>query len=99
MQVDAYVIMEDRSLAPVDAAEMSGGLGAARDILLRSGLTREEVDKICRIIERDASEDSTEFDVVHDAVRLAGSAGKRLQAGALRTETAKRLAGRNSTGG
>ncbi|MBN2551354.1 MAG: hypothetical protein JXB06_01235 [Spirochaetales bacterium] len=96
---DWHIVIPASILQNIDAAEISGGLRAAREILLRSGLMREDVDKICRIIEGDPSEDSTEFDVVHDAVQLARSAGKRPQAGALRTETAKRLAGRNSTGG
>lgn len=96
---DWHIVIPASILQNIDAAEISGGLRAAREILLRSGLMREDVDKICRIIEGDPSEDSTEFDVVHDAVQLARSAGKRPQAGALRTETAKRLAGRNLTRG
>ena len=70
----------------------SGVPQAAREILLRSGLMREEIDKICRIIEGDPSEICAVFDVVHDAALLARPMAERPAMDALRTESAKRLA-------
>jgi hypothetical protein len=75
-----------------------GGLQTANEILLRSGLMKEEVQKICRIIEGDPDEDSLESAVVHDAVLLAKPSGERPQPAVLQTESAKRLAMVSSQG-
>lgn len=70
----------------------SGVPRAAKEILLRSGLMREDLEKISRIIEGDSAENGAEFDVVHDAVLLARPGAQRTATDALRTESAKRLA-------
>jgi predicted RNA-binding Zn-ribbon protein involved in translation (DUF1610 family) len=96
---DWHIVIPASILQNIDGGRHSGGLQAAGEILLRSGLMHEEVDKICRIIEGDRSENSAEFDVVHDAVQLARPAGQMPADGALRTDAAKRLAGLRSSGG
>jgi hypothetical protein len=68
----------------------SAGAQSIREILLRSGLMNQEIEKICRIIELDPSECSTEFEVVHDAVLLARPEATTQEV--LRTESAKKLA-------
>jgi hypothetical protein len=70
----------------------SEGLQTATKILLRSGLVGEEIERICRIIAKNPSEDSNEFNIVYDAVLLARPDGKRPAADVLRTDSGKKLA-------
>ena len=92
-----HIVIPASILQNIDGGTASDGLQAAKDILVRSGLIREDVEKIRRIIEQDPSDSGTEFDVVHDARLLAQSEPQH--DGTLRTETAKRLAGARSSGG
>jgi hypothetical protein len=98
-KADWHIVIPASILQNVDGGTESGGFRAAKDILLRSGLMREDIERICRIIERDPSESGAEFDVVHDARLLARHEGQRPAEGALRTETAKRLAVAHSSKG
>jgi predicted RNA-binding Zn-ribbon protein involved in translation (DUF1610 family) len=98
-KADWHIVIPATILQNIDGGMASGGLQAAKEILTRSGLIREDIEKICRIIERDPSESGPEFDVVHDAWLLARPDGQRPAEGALRTEAAKRLAVVHSSGG
>ena len=75
---------------------MLNGL-SAEEVLVRSGLVREDLERIRRIVEGDPSENCAEFDVVHDARLLART--EKQSEEALRTGTAKKLAGVRSAGG
>ncbi|UCF97308.1 MAG: hypothetical protein JSV89_19365 [Spirochaetaceae bacterium] len=88
---DWHIVIPASILHNISGGSGSNGLQTAKEILLRSGLMSEEIEKICRIIDQDPAESSIEFDVVHDAVLLAHSEPHRPAKGALRTETAKRL--------
>ena len=96
-KADWHIVIPASILQNADGGTASDGLRTAKDILVRSGLVREDIEKICRIIEQDPSDSGAEFDVVHDARLLAQSESRH--DGTLRTETAKRLAGSRSSGG
>jgi len=98
-KADWHIVIPASILQTVDGDAGSGVFRAAKEIMLRSGLIREDIEKICRIIERDSSESGAEFDVVHDARLLALPEAQRPAEDALRTETAKRLAMVHSSGG
>ena len=98
-KADWHIVIPASILQSVDGDADSGVFRAAREILLRSGLVREDIEKIFRIIERDPSESGAEFDVVHDARLLALPRAQRPAEDALRTGTAKRLAMAPSSGG
>jgi len=66
-------------------------------VLLRSGLLKEEIERIRRIVERDPTETSREFEVVHDAAVLARDPAGTTGGEVLRTETGKKLAAANSS--
>ena len=96
-KADWHIVIPASILQNTDGGTASNGLRAAKDILVRSGLIREDIEKICRIIEQDPSDSGAEFDVVHDARLLAQSESRH--DGNLRTVTAKRLAGARSSAG
>jgi predicted RNA-binding Zn-ribbon protein involved in translation (DUF1610 family) len=98
-KADWHIVIPASILQNIDGGTASGGFRAAREILARSGLMREDIEKIQRIIDRDPSERSAEFDVVHDARLLARPEAHKRAEGALRTEAAKRLAVVLSSGG
>jgi predicted RNA-binding Zn-ribbon protein involved in translation (DUF1610 family) len=98
-KADWHIVIPASILQNIDGGTTSDGFRAAKEILVRSGLMSEDIEKIRRIVELDPSERSVEFDVVHDARRLAGPTGQRPAEGTLRTETAKRLAVVRSSGG
>ena len=98
-KADWHIVIPASILQTVDGDADSGVLRAAKEVLLRSGLVREDIEKILRIIERDPSESGAEFDVVHDARLLALPEAQRPAGDALRTGTAKRLAMAHSSGG
>jgi predicted RNA-binding Zn-ribbon protein involved in translation (DUF1610 family) len=98
-KADWHIVIPASILQNIDGGTASGGFRAAREILARSGLMREDIEKIQRIIDRDPSERSAEFDVVHDARLLARLEAYSPAEDALRTEAAKRLAVVHSSGG
>jgi hypothetical protein len=91
-KADWHIVIPASILHNIGSGNEAEGLQNAKDILLRSGLMSEEIEKICRIIEHGPS-DNVESDVVHDAVLLAGLEPGELADGAFRTETGRRLAG------
>jgi predicted RNA-binding Zn-ribbon protein involved in translation (DUF1610 family) len=93
VSADWHIVIPASILHTVGGDRGSGGFRAAREILLRSGLKSEDIEKIFRIAKQDPSEHSVELDVVHDAVILAESGAKEAAEAALRTDTGKRLAG------
>jgi hypothetical protein len=95
---DWHIVIPASILQNVDGGTASGGFAAAKEVLTRSGLMREDIEKICRIVEGDPSESGPEFDVVHDARLMALPDGQRSADGALRTEAAKKLAVVHSSG-
>jgi hypothetical protein len=97
-KADWHIVIPASILQNTDGGTGSAGFQAALEILVRSGLVSEDIEKILRIIERDPSAKGAEFDVVHDARLLARSQGRRPDADALRTEAAKRLAVAHSSG-
>ena len=98
-KADWHIVIPASILQNIDGGTASGGFRAAREILARSGLMREDIEKIQRIIDRDPSESGPEFDVVHDARLLARPEAHKRAEGALRTEAAKRLAVVHSSSG
>jgi predicted RNA-binding Zn-ribbon protein involved in translation (DUF1610 family) len=98
-KADWHIVIPASILQNIDGGTASGGFRAAREILARSGLMREDIEKIRRIIDRNPSESGPEFDVVHDARLLARPEAHKRAEGALRTEAAKRLAVVLSSGG
>jgi hypothetical protein len=98
-KADWHIVIPASILQNIDGRADAGGFRSARDILARSGLMREDIERIFRIIERDPSESGPEFDVVHDARLLACSEAPDSGEGALalRTETARRLAAAQSS--
>jgi hypothetical protein len=85
-----HIVIPASILQNIDSETDPAGIRTAKEILQRSGLMREDIERICRIIERDPSGSGIEFDVVHDARLLARPVAQRQDA--LRTETARRLA-------
>jgi hypothetical protein len=98
-KADWHIVIPASILQNIDGGTASGGFRAAREILVRSGLMREDIEKIRRIIDRDPAESGPEFDVVHDARLLARLEAHSPAEDALRTEAAKRLAVVHSSGG
>ena len=96
---DWHIVIPASILQNIDGGTTSEGFRAAKEILIRSGLTREDIERIRRIIERDPSESGPEFDVVHDARLLSRPEAHKPAEGALRTEAAKTLAGVHASGG
>jgi hypothetical protein len=96
---DWHIVIPASILQNIEGGSDSVGFEEAKEILVRSGLRREDIEKISRIIERDPSEDGPEFAVVQDARLLARRKAQSPAGGTLRTETAKRLAEVHSSGG
>jgi predicted RNA-binding Zn-ribbon protein involved in translation (DUF1610 family) len=90
-KADWHIVIPASILQNVDGGTSSDAFRAAEQLLVRSGLTPEDLERIRRIVEDDPSEDRAEFDVVNDA-RLLSRPGKQ-SAEALRTGTAIKLAG------
>jgi predicted RNA-binding Zn-ribbon protein involved in translation (DUF1610 family) len=90
-KADWHIVIPASILHNIGSDDEAEGLQTAKDILLRSGLMSEEIEKICRIIEHGPS-DNVESNVVHDAVLLARLEPGELADGAFRTETGKKLA-------
>jgi len=90
-KADWHIVIPASILHNVGSDNEPEGLQTAKDILLRSGLMSEEIEKICRIIEYGPS-DNVESNVVHDAALLARLEVEELVDGAFRTETGKKLA-------
>jgi hypothetical protein len=97
-KADWHIVIPASILQTADDGTGSAGFQAAQEVLVRSGLVGEDLEKIRRIIERNPSANGAEFDVVHDARLLARSQGQRPDVDALRTEAAKRLAVAHSSG-
>jgi predicted RNA-binding Zn-ribbon protein involved in translation (DUF1610 family) len=98
-KADWHIVIPASILQNIDGGTASDGFRTAKEILIRSGLMREDIEKIRRIIDRNPSERGPEFDVVHDARLLARPEAHKRAEGALRTEAAKRLAVVLSSGG
>jgi len=96
-KADWHIVIPASILQNVDGGTSSAAFKAAEEVLVRSGLVREDLERIRRIVEGRPSENCAEFDVVHDA-RLLARSGKQGEE-ALRTGTAKKLAGARSAGG
>ena len=96
-KADWHIVIPASILQNVDGGISSAAFQAAEEVLVRSGLLREDIERIRRSVEGDPAENCAEFDVVHDA-RLLARPGKH-SVGALRTGTAKKLAGVGSAGG
>ena len=90
-KADWHIVIPASLLQNIGNDSESEGLQSAKDILLRSGMMSEEIEKICRIIKHGPS-DNIESNVVHDAALLARLEPGELAGGAFRTETGKRLA-------
>lgn len=90
-KADWHIVIPASILHNIGSENEAEGLQTAKDILLRSGLMSQEIEKICRIIEPGPS-DNVESNVVHDAVLLAGLEPGELADGALLTETGRKLA-------
>jgi hypothetical protein len=90
-KADWHIVIPASILHNIGSENEAEGLQPAKDILLRSGLMSQEIEKICRIIEQGPSDD-VESNVVHDAVLLAGLEPGELADGAFRTETGRKLA-------
>jgi hypothetical protein len=95
-KADWHIVIPASILQNVDGGTSSAAFKVAEEVLFRSGLKREELEKISRIVEGNPSENSAEFNVVHDA-RLLARPDKQ-SAEALRTGAAKKLAGTRSAG-
>jgi hypothetical protein len=90
-KADWHIVIPAGILHNIGSANEPEGLQTAKDLLLRSGLMSAEIEKICRIIEHEGS-DNVESNVVHDAALLARLERGELADGAFRTETGKKLA-------
>jgi len=96
-KADWHIVIPASILQNVDGGTSSAAFRAAEEALVRSGLMREDLERIRCIVEGNPSENCAEFNVVHDA-RLLARPGKH-GAEALRTGAAKKLAGASSTVG
>jgi predicted RNA-binding Zn-ribbon protein involved in translation (DUF1610 family) len=92
-KADWHIVIPASILQNVEGGTSSASFRAAEEVLVRSGLMREDLERIRCIVGNNPSENSAEFDVVHDARLLALPAEHRRDGEALRTEAAKRLAG------
>ncbi len=90
-KADWHIVIPANILHNIGNEKESEGLETAKDILLRSGLMSEEIEKICQIIEPGPSE-NIESNVVHDALLLARLEAGEPVDGAFRTVTGKKLA-------
>jgi predicted RNA-binding Zn-ribbon protein involved in translation (DUF1610 family) len=98
-KADWHIVIPASILQTVDGQTSSACFRAAEEVLVRSGLIQEDIERIRRIVEADPSENSAEFNVVHDARLLALPEEQRPAGGALRTTAAKRLTAAPSSGG
>jgi predicted RNA-binding Zn-ribbon protein involved in translation (DUF1610 family) len=97
-KADWHIVIPASILQNVDGGTSSASFRAAEEVLIRSGLIREDIERIRRIIEGDPSEKNAEFNVVQDARLLALPETQRPAGIALRTEAAKRLTAADSSG-
>jgi len=95
-KADWHIVIPASILQNVDGGTSSAAFQAAEEVLVRSGLMREDLERIRRIVEGNPSEDCAEFNVVHDARLLARPESHSAEA--LRTGAATKLAGALSTG-
>jgi uncharacterized protein (UPF0335 family) len=91
-KADWHIVIPASILQNVGVGSESGGFEALEQVLVRSGLMREDIEKIHRIVDEDPTESSPESDVVHDARLLADRGTQASVLDGLRTETAKRIA-------
>ena len=92
-KADWHIVIPASILQNIDGGAESGEWNRAREILARSGLAPDDIERIRRIAAGDPAEGGAEHDVVNDARLLSRGGDRRSTAvGSLRTESAKRLA-------
>jgi hypothetical protein len=92
-KADWHIVIPASILQNIDGEADTGEWKKVQEILARSGLSPDDIEKIRRILAEEPAERGPEHDVVHDARLLSrGGDWRSAVESSLRTKSAKRLA-------